>query len=297
MKIAILGSRGQLGHELAHAPWPTGCELLALARREQDVTDEPGFRALLDREKPSAVLNASAYTAVDAAETDATAAFRVNRDGPASMARACAERGVMLVHVSTDFVFDGRKPTPYVEDDAPAPLGIYGQSKLEGERAVRAALSEHLIVRTSWVYGAHGNNFVRAILRLARERELLRVVDDQVGRPTSARALALALVQATTQCLHAQASGSSTRWGTYHFADRGAVSRYEQARYIVGLLEQATGRRVQVEPVPTSSYPTPAQRPLHAVLDTTKLERTFGVVPLAWQDGVAEVVEKLLSGS
>jgi dTDP-4-dehydrorhamnose reductase len=293
MKVLVFGSGGQLGRELRRAPLPAGVEIVTRSHKEQDIADEVGVRALIASERPAFVINAAAYTAVDAAESDQAAAFRANAEGPGILARACAEHQAALIHVSTDYIFDGTQSAPYVEDDAPRPLGVYGQTKLDGELAVRGALPEHLIVRTSWVYSSFGQNFVAAILRLAKEREQLRIVADQFGRPTSAAELAKVLLELTTSCSREQAAGKVVPWGTYHFAGLGRVSRYELAQYIVALQAPATGREPKLEPIETSSYPTPARRPLNAVLDTTKIETTFAVKPEPWQGHVASAVREL----
>src|SRR5882724_11241387 len=195
VRILVLGSGGQLGRELGRANWPDGLQAVLRSRQQQDMANEAGVTALLEQLQPAFVLNAAAYTAVDAAEHDEAAAFQTNAHGPAGLARACHSCGAALIHISTDYVFDGASATAYKEDDAPAPLSVYGRSKLEGEQAVRDTLAQHLIVRTSWLHGALGQNFVTAMLRLGREREQIRVVADQFGRPTSAAELAKALVQ------------------------------------------------------------------------------------------------------
>ena len=277
--------------------WPEGFHAIYKSRQEQDIADEAEVAALLQQLQPAFVLNAAAYTAVDAAEHDQAAAFRTNQDGPACLARACRSCGAALIHISTDYVFDGESTSAYSEDDTPAPLSVYGRSKLAGEQVVRETLPEHLIVRTSWLHGALGQNFVTAMLRLGREREKIRVVADQFGRPTSAAELAKVLVQILEFCRRAKDQGAQVPWGTYHFADLGRTSRFELARYIMDLQFRATGRAAQIEPVDTSAYPTPARRPANAVLDTSKIERTFGVVPEPWQSGVERVVTELLGSA
>ena len=295
MRVLVFGSGGQLGRELNRARWPVGVEIAARSHKEQSIVEEVGVRALLAELRPAFVINAAAYTAVDAAESDQEAARRANADGPGVLARACADSQAALIHVSTDYVFDGTQSAPYVEDDAPLPLSVYGQTKLDGELAVRSALPEHLIVRTSWVYSSFGQNFVTAMLRLAKEREKLRIVADQFGRPTSAAELAKVLIELMTSCRREQAEGKAVRWGTYHFAGAGRVSRYELAQYIIAEQAPVTGREPKIEPIETSSYPTPARRPMNAVLDTTKIETTFAVKPEPWQGHVASTVRELLA--
>lgn len=294
MKVVVFGSGGQLGRELARASWPRDTEVTLLSRQQLDLCDEGGVERFIERARPKLAINASAYTAVDAAESDPGAAFATNRDAVAALARTCAGHGLALIHVSTDYVFDGLKASPYTEQDVPAPLGVYGQSKLEGEQAVRSALAAHLIVRTSWVYSAFGSNFVSAILRLAKERDTLRIVNDQVGRPTSAADLARALVQLASRCNHATREEVAP-WGTYHYAGAGSVSRFDFAAHLVALQAAVTGRSPTLEAIPSSEYPTPARRPLNSVLDTARIERAFGLTPEPWQIGAEKAVRELMA--
>jgi len=289
MQVTILGSGGQLGRELTRAPWPVGLDLRAWGRHEVDITDE---RAAAEAVRGAdLVVNAGAYTAVDKAETETERAFEVNRDGPANLARACAEQGAWLLQVSTDYVFDGTKSGAYAEDDPTAPLGVYGASKAEGEERVRELCEQHVILRTSWVVSAFGQNFVKTMLRLAAERDRLRVVADQFGRPTPARDLADAIVRIAARL--AEAAPISA--GTYHFAAAGRASWHELASFVVDQQAARTGRRPVVEPITTAEYPTPARRPASSVLATTKLEQALGFTPAAWQRGAAEIVDELLS--
>jgi dTDP-4-dehydrorhamnose reductase len=289
MQVVILGGGGQLGQELARASWPAGCAVRSFSRAELDITDPAAVtRALAPAEL---VINAAGYTAVDKAESDAAAAFRINRDGPALLASACAGRGAPLLHISTDYVFDGTKSAPYTESDAVAPLSVYGESKAAGEAKVRELCAHHVILRTSWVVSAFGQNFVKTVLRLCRERERLRVVADQRGRPTPARDLARALVAIVDRCAH----GAPIDWGTYHFASAGAASWHALATEVVQLQEPFTGRRPTVDRITTADYPTPARRPPNSVLDTSKLEQALGLQPVRWQQGVEGIVHELLS--
>jgi len=223
MQVAIFGSGGQLGRELLRATWPAGFELRAFDRGEVDITDPVAVDLALSDAR--LVINAAAYTAVDKAESEPAVAFRVNRDGPELLARACSERSAALLHVSTDYVFDGRKVGGYLETDATAPLGVYGASKAAGEERVRELCGLHVILRTSWVVSAFGHNFVKTMLRLSAERDTLRVVDDQLGRPTPAKDLARVVV-AIASC---HAAGAPIAWGTYHFAGRGEASWHDVA--------------------------------------------------------------------
>lgn len=291
MQVTIFGSAGQLGRELARASWPSRFTVRLHDRADVDICDPLAVAGALRGSE--LVINAAAYTAVDKAETDEAAAFRVNRDGPENLARLCRERGIALFHISTDYVFDGQKSEPYTEDDPTAPLGVYGQSKLAGERRVRELCELHVIVRTSWVVSAFGHNFVRTMLRLSRERDSLRVVSDQFGRPTPARDLSNVLLSLATR----HAEGAPIPWGTYHFAGAGRASWHELASHVVELQAAVTGRRPAVAAISTSEYPTPARRPASSVLDTRKLEHALGMVPSPWQLGVGDIVRELLASS
>lgn len=290
MKALVLGSRGQLGRELMSAEWPSGVRVVGLGRAELDITDREALERSVAELAPAIVVNAAAYTAVDRAESEPEAAELANHHAPATLARACARQGAALIHVSTDYVFDGERPDAYREADAISPLGVYGRSKAAGEAAIRQRLEAHLIVRTSWVFGEHGSNFVKTILRLAAERDQLRVVADQRGRPTPAADLARALVALVDRC-----RGGDVPWGTYHFAGAGAATWHQVAELVVERQAPRTGRRPEVVPIATSDYPTPARRPKNSVLATEKLERTFGVQPEPWQQGARRVVDALLA--
>lgn len=293
MKLLLTGAGGQLGHALVEAA--EGAEplaLVALDRAALDVTDAAAVSRAVAVHAPDAVVNAAAYTAVDRAEAEPERAFAVNRDGAAHLAGACAEAGVPLLHVSTDYVFDGAKGTPYTEDDAPNPLGVYGASKWAGEEAVRARLERHVIIRSAWVFGVRGHNFVRTILRLAGERETLRVVADQRGGPTAAADLASALLRIA--CAVVEEPG---RWGTYHFAGGPPVTWHGFAEAVV---EEARRWRPlaarHVAPIRTEDYPTAARRPTEVVLDCGKIAAAFGVEAPPWRPALARVVARLCNG-
>jgi len=286
--LLVTGANGQVGHALA-AMASADLEIVALGRARLDVTDADAVRRLVEAHAPDAVVNAAAYTAVDRAEGEPDLAFAVNRDGPAHLAGACAEAGIPLLHVSTDYVFDGAKEGPYTEDDPVAPLGVYGRSKWEGEEAVRERLDRHVILRTAWVFSDHGHNFVKTMLRLAREREVLRVVADQHGGPTAASDIADALVAVARQVVAAPG-----RWGTYHVAGRPATTWHGFAEAIVEEARRHGPVAVRaVEPIPTAAYPTPARRPAHSVLDTAKITAAFGVEAPDWRPALARVVARL----
>jgi dTDP-4-dehydrorhamnose reductase len=274
-KILVLGAGGQLGRELLHTVRPE-LECVALARQELDIGDAAAVAQCLFAQAPVAIINAAAYTAVDAAEDNAAAAHRANAQGPANLARSCRELGIRLVHVSTDFVFDGAASRPYAPDAATAPLGEYGCSKLAGERAVLEVCPQALVLRSGWVYSRFGNNFVKTMLRLMAEREQLAVVADQVGTPTWARGLACALWAAAAR---------PALSGIYHWSDEGACSWYQ---FAVAICEEAVDlglltKSVQIRPIPSTDYPTAARRPAYSVLDKTTSWRDLGQPAVPWR--------------
>lgn len=291
--ILLLGANGQLGRELQRALAPLGT-IVATTRSgvlpdgsacEVADFDQPGsLTALLDRLRPSVVVNAAAYTAVDRAEEDRDAAFRANAEAPGVLAQWCAQAGVPLVHYSTDYVFDGQGTRPYREDDATAPLGVYGASKLAGEDAIRAAGGRHLIFRTAWVYASHSANFLRTMLRVGADRDVLRVVADQVGTPTPAALIADVTVQAL------QHGGGLS--GTWHLTATGETSwhGFAEAIFTEAVAAGVLARAPTVEAITTAEYPTPARRPAYSHLDVAKLEKDFGVTLPRWQDGLKQVI-------
>ena len=280
MRILLLGRHGQVGWELERALAPLG-EVKAYDRAGLDLADAPRLAAAVRALQPEAIVNAAAYTAVDKAESEREAAFAVNATGPRVLAEEARRIGALLVHYSTDYVFDGEKRTPYVEDDATHPLSVYGASKLAGEEAIRKAGCRHLILRTSWVYGPRGKNFMLTMLRLAKERPELRVVDDQVGAPTSS----IEIARATAQVL-AHAARSPELSGLFHLAAQGETSWYGFAQAILARAGIAT----PIFAIPTEDYPTPARRPRNSRLDCSRLRETFGVTLAPWQDGLAEAI-------
>lgn len=287
-RVLVTGARGQLGTEVA-LNCPVGIALTAVDRTQLDIGDESAVMRLVDDLRPDAIVNCAAYTAVDRAESERDAAFRINRDGGRHLAQAAQRAGARLVHVSTDFVFDGRKSSPYLPDDPTQPLGVYGDSKLAGELAVRAATGDTaLIVRTGWVYSAHGNNFVKTMLRLMQEKPELRVVADQIGTPTSAASLARALWTLLA---------NNAPPGTYHYSDAGAASWYDLACATRELAAPRLRKTpAPILPIRTQDYPTPARRPAYSVLDKTA---TWAIVGAGrhWREPLAEVVAELQSAS
>jgi len=274
LRILLTGRNGQVGWELQGALAPLG-ELTALGRAELDLGDAGRIRDAVRTTKPDVVVNAAAYTAVDKAEAERDLAFAVNAVAPGILADEAKRAGALLVHFSTDYVFDGTKGSPYTETDPTCPINVYGASKLEGERSIAASGCRHLILRTSWVYGPRGNNFMLTMLRLARERPELRVVDDQVGAPTSS----LAIARATAQLLRPGAGG------LYHLSAAGETTWCGFARAIFARAGIAT----PVLAIRTEDYPTPARRPRNSRLDCSRLRKDFDVALAPWEDQLSEV--------
>ncbi|MFG1374559.1 dTDP-4-dehydrorhamnose reductase [Xanthobacter oligotrophicus] len=289
-RILLFGAGGQLGREVTGLAAARGIDLVGLGHDALDIADPVAVARAIEAARPDALINAAAYTAVDKAETEPEMAARINAFAPGLIAERCARYRTPLIHVSTDYVFDGTKAGAYVEADPIAPLGVYGRTKAAGEAAVRAAGERHVIVRTSWVYGAHGHNFLKTMLRLAAERDLLKVVADQRGCPTATRDLAEAVLAAADA-----AARGNARWGTYHFAGTGATTWHGFARAIVAAAAVHTGRKPDVSPITTAEYPTPAKRPKNSELASDLFERTFGVRALPWEQRVSEVVDALLA--
>jgi dTDP-4-dehydrorhamnose reductase len=290
--VLVVGCRGQVGRELMETQPPAGLSPVGLAHGDLDVTDPAAVRRIVERYRPALIVNAAAYTAVDRAEAEPEAAFAVNADGPAHLAEAAAAAGSALLHVSTDYVFDGAKAEPYAEDDPVRPLSVYGASKAAGESAIRERLEHHVILRTSWVFGAYGTNFVKTMLRLGRERDRLQVVADQRGCPTGAADVAEAILGIAHQFLIERRDGL---WGTYHFASPGATTWYDFAQAIFERAQARWGRRPEVTPITTAEYPTPAPRPAASVLDCTRFDRTFALPRRPWCGRLDAVVARLFA--
>jgi dTDP-4-dehydrorhamnose reductase len=288
MKIVVFGAGGQIGREVCRAAWLPGHTILPLDRKAVDITKSAAVGVILMREAPDLVINLAAYTAVDRAESEPERAWAVNCAGAAHIAAACGENATPLIHLSTDYVFDGRKTGAYREDDAVGPLGVYGRSKEAGERAVRAALAEHVILRTAWVFGAHGTNFVKTMLRLAAERPVLRVVADQRGCPTPAADIAAAVTVIAGHIERGEAE-----WGPYHFAGDTPVTWHGFAEAIFDLAAPQIVARPQVEAIVTDQYPTLAERPLNSVLYCRKIKEAFGISPPSWREGLARVIREI----
>ncbi len=286
MRVVITGAKGQLGQELIQSA-PADAEFIALDRDKLDISDNLAVHALLSEFKPDVVINAAAYTAVDKAEQEQTLAYAINADGPRNLAAACSELDARFIHVSTDFVFDGKRSTPYLPKDEAKPLGVYGASKLEGERKVIAQYpGGSLIVRVGWLYSRFGQNFVKTMLRLMGEREELGVVSDQIGTPTHAAGLAQALWQFANE---------SFTTGIYHWSDAGVASWYD---FAVAIMEEAVAagkleKTTSVKPIRTVDYPTPALRPRYSVLDKTAIWTHLDLKPLHWRVALRQMLQQL----
>jgi dTDP-4-dehydrorhamnose reductase len=295
MKILLTGKNGQLGFELQRALAPLG-EVIAVGSQDCDLADAETLRALVRRVAPDVIVNPAAYTAVDKAESDAATARAVNAAAPAILGEEGARLGALVLHYSTDYVFDGTKQGAYTEADPPAPQSVYGRTKLEGEQGLAAANPRHLILRTSWVVGAHGGNFAKTMLRLAGEREKLTVVADQFGAPTPAALLADLSAHLVRE--HARAGDAGFPYGTYHVAASGETSWHGYAQFVIGEA-LAAGKVLKatvdaVAPLATEQYPTPARRPLNSRLDTSRFRTTFGLRLPPWQEGVRHVLRQIL---
>ena len=289
MRILVIGAQGQVGWELTRRASVLGHDVLAWDVAELDITDASAVDRELAASSAEVVINAAAYTAVDKAEQEPAVAFAVNRDGPAHLAAACARLQIPLLHISTDYVYDGRKRDPYVENDATAPLGVYGASKLAGDEAVRRLLPRHLILRVSWVFGVHGHNFVKTILRLAREREELRVVADQYGCPTFAGDIADVLLELAGRSAELDARDA---WGIYHYCGEPATTWHGFASAIVELARARESLPVRtVTAITTADYLLPSARPVNSVLDCAKLAAQFGIRPRPWRVGLEALLD------
>jgi dTDP-4-dehydrorhamnose reductase len=288
--ILLTGGTGQVGAGLSALPWPDGLRLVAPARSELDLADPASLERHLDGKTYAAILSVGAYTAVDKAETEVANAWLVNAVVPAILAAHAAKAGIPIIHVSTDYVFDGAKPAPYEEQDPVGPLGVYGASKEGGEQAVRTACARHAIIRTSWVVSAHGNNFVRTMLRVGAQRPELRVVDDQWGAPTIAADLAEALQTITLRMLQDPLAAT----GTFNLCNAGETTWFGFAKEIFRLSAAMGGPNPALIPIATADYPTPARRPANSRLSTARITDAYGITARPWPDALAPVVKALL---
>jgi dTDP-4-dehydrorhamnose reductase len=287
--ILVTGGAGQVGLELQRVAWPQDVVLHCPDRDELDIGDMQSVEALFRRMSFSAVINSAAYTAVDKAEADSAAAFCANAQGPANLAQATRLAAIPLLQVSTDYVFDGSKDTPYAETDPVAPLGVYGASKLAGEYAALSGNPRSVILRTAWVLSAHRNNFLKTMLRVAANQAELRVVDDQIGCPTSAQDIAIALQIIAIRLIE----DAQAPVGIYHFVNQGEASWCELARTIFALSASAGGASAQVAAITTAEYPTPAKRPANSRLSTAKIQLDYAIAPRDWREAVKDIIQEL----
>jgi dTDP-4-dehydrorhamnose reductase len=294
-RILITGINGQLGFELRRSLAMLG-ECICLDRQQLDLSRPDDIAAVLDQTQPDIIVNPAAYTAVDKAESEAQLAHAVNTIAPAAMANWAAAKNALLLHYSTDYVFDGDKADAYLEEDTSNPQSVYGQSKWQGEQAIRASGANHIILRTSWVVGVHGGNFLKTIMRLARERDSLNVVADQIGAPTPAALIADVTAHIIKQW---QVEPPKMPLGTYHLASSGSTSWHGYTEYLLALAERYS-IALQLKPenlhaIPSSAYPTPAKRPGNSRLNCSKIEHAFGLTMPAWQSGVEHVFQQIFN--
>ena len=289
--LIIIGSNGQLGWELVRRGRRNGFDVLAVDYPEIDITDPASIKARIPSRACGCVINAAAYTAVDKAELEPHAAFAVNRDGPSYLARHCSDIGLPLIHVSTDYVFDGTKSEAYTEQDTVLPIGVYGESKAAGEAEIEKYLPrQHIILRTAWLYGVNGQNFVKTMLELGRERSVVKVVADQRGCPTYAADLADAILTVVEKGIE----GGSDLWGIYHYCGSGTTTWHGFAETIFQLAGQYENLVLEeLVPIETTEYPTPAKRPPNSVLDCRKIEKDFGIRPRPWREALGKMLSAL----
>jgi len=299
-KILLTGKNGQIGWELQRTLAPLG-EVTAVDRREMDLADPDSMRKVIREVRPDLIVNAAAYTAVDKAESEPDLAMAVNGIAPGIMAEEAKRLNATMIHYSTDYVFDGTKKTPYSEEDSPNPLNVYGKTKLAGERAVQAGGASYLILRTSWVYAARGRNFLLTILKLARERSELKIVDDQVGAPTWSRLLAEVTSQIVAQLFSPRcrtATPMADVSGIYHAVSAGSTSWHGfAAKILEGIPGRTIKKPLRLIPIPTSDYPLPAARPGNSCLSSEKLMRTFGTAFPSWEASLALCLDEITGGS
>ncbi len=290
--ILVVGRSGQVASALAR-PGVASRPVVALGRPDLDLTDPDRINAAIRVHRPAVVINAAAYTAVDKAETEPDLAFRLNAAGPGHLAEACDRADIPLVHLSTDYVFNGQATRPWREDDPIEPLGVYGQSKAEGEARVRLAVPRHVVLRTSWVFAGHGHNFVRTMLRLGRERRELGIVDDQHGGPTAARDIASACLAIADRLVEGFGDG----YGTFHYSGAPATTWCGFARAVFEAAEPHGITPPEIKPITTADYPTPAARPANSVLDCGRIETVWGISQPNWRPALADAVADLLAES
>ncbi|NOU21879.1 MAG: dTDP-4-dehydrorhamnose reductase [Methyloglobulus sp.] len=294
MKILLTGATGQVGWELARTLLPLG-EVIAVNRDQADLADLNALRAVIWQHKPNVIVNPAAYTAVDKAETEQELAFLVNAEAPCVLAEEAKKIGALLIHYSTDYVFDGTQSLPYTEEDRPNPINVYGQSKLAGEQAIQSVACDYLILRTSWVYTGRGNNFLKTILRLAAEREELKIVADQIGSPTWARLIAETTAHIVRQAM-LERQGNSFNSNIYHLTSSGSTSWHGFAQKIVDIVREQGKLELKnraIHPIPTTDYPLPAKRPANSRLSTHRLEQQFGLTLPSWDNALRLCMQEM----
>lgn len=294
MKILLTGATGQVGWELARTLLPVG-EVIEVNRAQADLADLKALRAIIQQHKPNIIINPAAYTAVDKAETEKEQAFLINAEAPGVIAEEAKKIGALLVHYSTDYVFDGSKSAPYTEGDTTNPINVYGRSKLAGEQAIQSVADDYLILRTSWVYASRGNNFLKAILRLAAEREELKIVADQIGSPTWARLIAETTAHVVRQAMLERQS-NSFHSDVYHLTSSGETSWQGFAQKIVDIVREqgkVALKNKAILPIPTTDYPLPAKRPANSRLSSDRLEQQFGLTLPSWDNALKLCMQEL----
>ena len=295
MVVLVTGANGQLGQAIQKAS-ENNSEITFIFTDSDalDITYKEECENIFNELKPDFCINAAAYTAVDKAESEPDLAYRINVTGGKNLAENCKKHNTTLIHISTDFVFDGEKNSPYTEEGNPNPQSIYGKTKLEGEREIQSVLEKYFIIRTSWVYSEFGNNFMKTMLRLAKERSSLNVVNDQIGTPTNANCLAQAIIEIIKseaqspkpeeKILNPKSQIQTSDFGLYHFSNEGSCSWYDFAKKIFELNKV----KIELNPIPTSAYPTPAIRPKYSVLDKSKIKKTFGIEIKSWEEALKD---------
>ena len=292
MRILLTGAKGQLGCEIVGQSRGSGIHVDATDLPETDISRSDQARNAVHDYRPDLVINAAAYTAVDRAEAEEDIAFQVNAHGPKYLAETCEAAGIPMIHISTDYVFAGTRETPYSEDDPLSPVGIYGQSKAQGETFVRDILNRHIIIRTSWLYGVYGHNFVKTMLRLGAEQEEIKVVADQRGCPTSAADLAAAVLVVANHVNR----GHMSDWGTYHYCGKGETTWFDFAETIFQQARKHTALAVtRVVPISTASFGAPAPRPCFSVLSCQRIRQRFGIAQRPWLDSLDETITRIFS--
>ena len=291
MTVLVIGQRGQVASSLADLQRNRDIRLIRMGRPGIDLLLPATVAGALDRLKPDIVVNAAAYTAVDKAESERELAFAVNADGPAHLGAACAARDIPIIHLSTDYVYDGKKASPYIETDAVRPLSVYGASKLAGEQRLALASPRHIILRTAWVHSPFGQNFVKTMLRLGATRSHINVVADQLGNPTYASHLAAVILAIASRIMKAPAG--DIRWGVYHVTNKGETTWFGLAEEVFRRSRAHGYPTPMLQPITTAQFPTQAQRPANSRLDTTKLQQTFGLDMRTWHEGVTDCLQLL----